>query len=755
MPSTNRHACAVMFALLSNAFTGVAGEIPRLLHLPTSVRSISARVHNVKVAAGKGLYVSNAIDTQYTLVDNGGYELNPSTRSRIVDVSISSDARYAFVATINGTGLHRYDLMLETWSNITPPSAGQAISSIYVDTVTQTLWAGTGGNVQLNNMFDARGLFYSTDWGVTWTATSNPFGASSSSWGGVMEITRAGDRGMIVTFKAYANGSNNAMYLLNPDGSWTYISSVNPPHCVFVDDRVHYIGAGRPIQIGFNNDGTPMIGKPVNGIFGVAKFIDVWNMDTTVCISDVNGSSGFLVNLIVDTVVVDTFQMFEDIRSGLVNNFSHDHSEGIHKIEYSGSGSHALWSSNSAPASVEYQPPQPIVINSIFARHWTLLNIDSQGWVICSDEETKPVHGLPADATNQFRTDIADSVLVVTPRFVFSVKSSFADTVFSQQQFSNILSTVQSASQSGDSTILLASTSSMYSYNVYRKELSTHSLEGWPRSSETNALLPITRLWEYDGTHYAWAQSDFRYPSSLELAGLYRFHGAAWVRVCEPYTENRSHLIDACFNNGRLLTSTVEPFAGQGFSLPTISLIDVESGVLNEISKDEEVVPMVECVRELHNGTVIWSTDYATNWMLSEGDPTYSTLDFGRIVDVGVVDQTSWIVTADSGVYVVRDISQVTSIEENVVRLPEEKRSIILYPNPAKDHVTISGTPPSDGVIELYSSIGEKPIASHLMHDVKVGASTRLDLSSIPNGLYFVVIRGGLYQHMEPLIVCR
>jgi hypothetical protein len=80
--------------------------------------------------------------------------------------------------------------------------------------------------------------------------------------------------------------------------------------------------------------------------------------------------------------------------------------------------------------------------------------------------------------------------------------------------------------------------------------------------------------------------------------------------------------------------------------------------------------------------------------------------------------------------------------------------AISVYPNPASDNLNLkwnaSGTKYFD--IHLYNSIGEEVMRSEKMKTNSV-TENKIDISSLPNGIYLLVIENGTDRVTKKIVV--
>lgn len=82
----------------------------------------------------------------------------------------------------------------------------------------------------------------------------------------------------------------------------------------------------------------------------------------------------------------------------------------------------------------------------------------------------------------------------------------------------------------------------------------------------------------------------------------------------------------------------------------------------------------------------------------------------------------------------------------------EQNNKIRIFPNPAQNSVSISypGNQLEAGTLEVFTSLGQ------LVYTKKIGANENIDISDLPNGLYFIHLKGsGLNVSSQKLIISR
>ncbi len=116
-----------------------------------------------------------------------------------------------------------------------------------------------------------------------------------------------------------------------------------------------------------------------------------------------------------------------------------------------------------------------------------------------------------------------------------------------------------------------------------------------------------------------------------------------------------------------------------------------------------------------------------TNWVIYEG--TNSVLPVDYIYSIVIDDKgNKWFGTWLSGVVVYNENGLTTGLND---KLTETSDDYHVYPNPAKDFVTVDGL--QTGTIEIFNSVGVILIKSEVQGTLK-----KLDISNLPGGIYTI-----------------
>lgn len=116
-----------------------------------------------------------------------------------------------------------------------------------------------------------------------------------------------------------------------------------------------------------------------------------------------------------------------------------------------------------------------------------------------------------------------------------------------------------------------------------------------------------------------------------------------------------------------------------------------------------------------------------TNWVFYDG--TNSVLPEDYIYSIVIDDYgNKWFGTWVSGVIVYNENAITTSSKDNITAQTDD---FIIYPNPAKDFISIEGL--QSGTLEIFNSSGS------VLRNFEVdGMLTKVDISNLPNGMYSI-----------------
>jgi ligand-binding sensor domain-containing protein len=105
---------------------------------------------------------------------------------------------------------------------------------------------------------------------------------------------------------------------------------------------------------------------------------------------------------------------------------------------------------------------------------------------------------------------------------------------------------------------------------------------------------------------------------------------------------------------------------------------------------------------------------------------------------------SKWIGTYDGGLAVYNENGIPASMTEN----PDEVSQLTVFPNPAKNHITIeSGDLSRNTFLSIFTVNGEKAIERQLSEN-----ETQIDISTLPRGVYLVRLQNGLTTRVGKMI---
>lgn len=136
--------------------------------------------------------------------------------------------------------------------------------------------------------------------------------------------------------------------------------------------------------------------------------------------------------------------------------------------------------------------------------------------------------------------------------------------------------------------------------------------------------------------------------------------------------------------------------------------------------------------------------DSATQPAKSQGQVSFTIkLKAGLVVGTQISNKAH--IYFDSNPAIVTNTTLNTLAVPNGVSLIQDQRSIQLYPNPADDEllINVSDLTNEATTITVYSINGQ------LMKEATLfGLTTRVDISNLHAGLYFVNVRNGMHSDM-------
>lgn len=158
---------------------------------------------------------------------------------------------------------------------------------------------------------------------------------------------------------------------------------------------------------------------------------------------------------------------------------------------------------------------------------------------------------------------------------------------------------------------------------------------------------------------------------------------------------------------------------------------------------------------QIYTNTIINDT---MNWVRITGsfvaDSAYKYFMIGNLFD----DNNTDTIYRPNGVrsyYFIDEICVSTSsntcnqITGTVSKEVFEKNELILFPNPTCDFFSVRSNQPKTFELILIDKFG-RTILTH-----KINSSTKIDVSLLPSGLYFIKLSDGLKTYYDKIIICH
>lgn len=118
-----------------------------------------------------------------------------------------------------------------------------------------------------------------------------------------------------------------------------------------------------------------------------------------------------------------------------------------------------------------------------------------------------------------------------------------------------------------------------------------------------------------------------------------------------------------------------------------------------------------------------------SNWTVYNNSKSNFGFQSNWYFKITIDDQgNKWIATFDSGVVVFNENGLTTDLSD---KLSDRSNDFTVYPNPAKDFISIDGL--QTGIIEIFNSAGVNLIKSEIQGTLK-----KLDISNLPGGIYTI-----------------
>lgn len=140
--------------------------------------------------------------------------------------------------------------------------------------------------------------------------------------------------------------------------------------------------------------------------------------------------------------------------------------------------------------------------------------------------------------------------------------------------------------------------------------------------------------------------------------------------------------------------------------------------------------------------TAINSTDFNQYELFGLQANYVKLIGFGRFNSDGDARTSVWSAVGEIEFYG----SEVVAIDED-----ELAKNFLIYPNPAQDILYLSNVDQVD-IISIYGVDGRKYLNKNLMSS---NQDFSIDISSIPNGLYFITLKGKQIYHSKPFVIMK
>jgi len=258
---------------------------------------------------------------------------------------------------------------------------------------------------------------------------------------------------------------------------------------------------------------------------------------------------------------------------------------------------------------------------------------------------------------------------------------------------------------------------------------------------------------KYDGIQ--WTQKYSRLQSGNVFAIKVDGHGSKWIATHSEIVKfdntnltafNYSKSIIPYYNgNGGITSIAIDDEGNKWFGIAE----DWDSGANGGVTKFDDVnwtiyssnnsdlSYSVHCIAIDDEGNKWFGTSYWSVGALVKFDgSTWTVYDSSNsgfpndwIESLAIDDQgNKWFTTGNSGVVVFNENGITTGLNDNMSVVPDDFK---VYPNPAKDLITIEGL--QAGTLSIFNLTGE------LIKNYKLsGTTTQIDVSSLPAGVYTI-----------------
>lgn len=221
-------------------------------------------------------------------------------------------------------------------------------------------------------------------------------------------------------------------------------------------------------------------------------------------------------------------------------------------------------------------------------------------------------------------------------------------------------------------------------------------------------------------------------------SGLAKFDDTSW----NVYNYSKS-IIPYYNGNGGITSIAIDKEGNKWFGIPE----DWDSGANGGVTKfdnvnwtvynsdNSDLTFSVHCIAVDMMGNKWFGTSYwedgalvkfdGSNWTVY--DSANSGFPNDWIESLVIDDQgNKWFATGNSGVVLFNENGITTALSD---KIPETSNDFLVYPNPAKDFITIEGL--QDGAVEIFNSAGAILIKSEVLR-----TPAKINISRLPEGIY-------------------
>lgn len=675
------------------------GVAQSTIDLPSTVTR-SARSEGCEVFMnGRTMWIRSPLTTEFRELQLPEVMYTTALDIAVVDVEVSSNSKFVFIATNGSEGLFRFEIATSTWEPKRPPEASRSMSCVK-RAPNGDIYAGCGGNLY-NSVNNQTGVFLSTNNGETWSTV--PIELSQGTLPGLAGIAVNTTGKMIFSGRKVPGSAGHGLYCQSSNGQWRNLLGSSPGRVLACGESFYSPEANFVHHIKYVDTNVTI--TSIRSL-GFVQGIDTWNEDTLVILRSLTNVDSASLVRIVNGVVADESKTLEFLK-GTSSPFvatSEAINGGIYIV---GAGSWVYdWQAQSvSPITIE---PTKAVIGRLYGcEQFAFVRVNQHGWhQVTSGTAVALVNAELAAKLDKSGSGsgvrYADKVVTHTNGVVYVVRINSVDSIAPTPENKSIS---YLALSDNESFLVVAQNDSLYEYNQSSKLWSNVSEIGRPKYelSGSDVLLGVDAVFYIDNTLYAWFRGGSYPTDHFESGGLYYQINNTWKRVPSNIPYRTTVLMQhSVIGTSGVFFCTETSSSGQVISQSIARLDNGGQSLLVETA-EQYTVPSVSNVFAARH-YVGWVTRYGSLYSWQSTSPI-------KIVDLrtftseaSVLEDGTVLCTRDKGAIFFKNDNMVSSVLEASVSKKTTMGASMH--SSATWSITLSGCQEQTHTVSLYNLRG-------------------------------------------------